>query len=258
MPVRNTPFAAGTPSWVDLATSDGEASKRFYGGLFGWTFTDLGEDFGNYINAYSDGHHVAGIAPNPSELGVPDRWNTYLESPDIQATVAKAAEAGATILAPPIAVGILGSMSVMLDPAGGIFGAWQSGTHLGFAKYNEPGSVTWNEFHSKNFQVSTEFYATVFGWGIDKMSDTDEFRYYLATVNGQAVAGLMDSAKFLPEFVPSHWAVYFSTDNADAAVAKVPRLGGTVLRAPEDTPLGRMAEIADATGATFKLHQALA
>src|SRR3954447_8446803 len=29
-------YAPGTPSWVDLASPDPDASARFYGGLFGW------------------------------------------------------------------------------------------------------------------------------------------------------------------------------------------------------------------------------
>jgi len=48
--------------------------------------------------------------------------------------------------------------------------------------------------------------------------------------------------------------VYFSVDDVDAAAAKAVELGGTVLRDPEDTPFGRMADLTDATGAPFKLH----
>ena len=33
-------YAPGTPSWVDLATSDQAAAKSFYGELFGWTAVD--------------------------------------------------------------------------------------------------------------------------------------------------------------------------------------------------------------------------
>jgi hypothetical protein len=37
MPER-TEYAPGTPSWVDLQTSDQAAAKTFYGSLFGWTY----------------------------------------------------------------------------------------------------------------------------------------------------------------------------------------------------------------------------
>jgi len=32
-------YPAGVTSWVDIEQQDLEAAKRFYGGLFGWTFT---------------------------------------------------------------------------------------------------------------------------------------------------------------------------------------------------------------------------
>jgi hypothetical protein len=66
----------------------------------------------------------------------------------------------------------------------------------------------------------------------------------------------MDSAGFLPEQVPSHWAVYFSVEDADEAVAKALELGATVVRPAEDTPFGRVVDLVDSTGAPFKLHSA--
>ena len=125
---------------------------------------------------------------------------------------------------------------------------------FGFAKYNEHGAVTWDEHHSKDFPASVAFYENVFGWSMEPTSDTDEFRYYQGQVDGQTVAGLMDSASFLPADMSSHWAVYFSVADADESVAKAVALGGKVLRGAEDTPFGRIADMVDSTGAPFKLH----
>ena len=36
-------FAPGTPSWVDLGSSDLNAAVRFYSDLFGWQSEDMGE-----------------------------------------------------------------------------------------------------------------------------------------------------------------------------------------------------------------------
>ncbi|SDJ52601.1 hypothetical protein SAMN05444157_3800 [Frankineae bacterium MT45] len=257
MTTRDTPFAAGTPCWVDLLSSDVEGAKSFYGSLFGWTNIDAGAEFGGYVNFFSDGKGVAGMSENanPAEMG-PDRWNTYISTDDIAATADAASAAGGQVISPPMEVMDLGSMAILQDPAGGMFGLWQAGKHTGFQKYNEPGSVTWDEHHSKNFTASTPFYATVFNWGLEVMSDTDDFRYTTATVNGETVAGLMDSSSFLPAEVPSHWGVYFSVASTDEAIAKAVELGGTVLRPAEDTPFGRIADLVDPTGAPFKLHQA--
>jgi uncharacterized protein len=255
MATRTTPFAPGTPSWVDLLTSDIDQAKAFYGGLFGWTFQDNPE-FGGYVTALSDGHAVGGMMARTPDMAGPDAWNTYVSTADIDATVAAAIAAGGQVAMPVMPVGDLGKMAFLVDPAGATFGLWQPGVHLGFGKYNEPGSVTWDEHHSKNFAASTAFYTAVFGWGLEKTSDTDEFRYYQGQVDGETVVGLMDSASFLPAEVPSHWAVYFSVADADEALAQAVALGGQIIAPAQDTPFGRIADLVDTSGAPLKIHSA--
>jgi hypothetical protein len=253
MATRDTPFAPGTPCWVDLFSSDPAASKSFYSGLFGWTSIDAGEEFGGYVNFFADGEGVAGMMRNDGQSARPDVWSTYISSADIDKTVALAAESGGQLIAPTMVVADLGSMAMLADPAGAVFGVWQPGKHTGFTRYNEPASVTWDELHSKDFAAAMDFYVKVFGWQLDKMSDTDEFRYYLGQVDGETVVGLMDSVSFLPPDVPSHWEVYFDVADVDASLARVVELGGTIDRAAEDTPYGRMATVTDPTGAVFNL-----
>ncbi len=255
MTTRDTAFAPGTPCWVDLFTSDPEAAKAFYGNLFGWTAQEGGPEFGGYVNFASEGRLVAGMmGGNIPESGRPDSWNTYMATSDIDSTVASSTGLGATLIAAPMQVADLGSMAVLADPVGGVFGAWMAGTHTGFAKYNEPGSVTWDEYHSKEFAATKDFYAKVFGWDMQPTSDTDDFRYFTANIDGEGVAGMMDSHSFLPAEVPSHWAVYFSVADTDASAQKVVELGGQLLRPVDDSPFGRLADVLDCNGAAFKLH----
>ena len=47
MPTVDT-YEPGTPSWVDLASPDLEASVAFYSSLFGWEAEDQGADAGHY------------------------------------------------------------------------------------------------------------------------------------------------------------------------------------------------------------------
>ena len=60
MPER-TSYEPGTPSWVDLGTSDLDASRAFYGELFGWTADEPGpvEETGGYTMFRKDGKLVA-------------------------------------------------------------------------------------------------------------------------------------------------------------------------------------------------------
>ena len=194
MATRSTPFAPGTPCWVDLFTSDPERSQTFYAAVLGWEFEDQGEAYGGYTLARRDGEQVAGLMRNAGESGSPDAWSTYLATAAIDESAARATAAGARMIAPPMPVGELGVMAVLLDPAGALFGLWQADRHTGFTRYNEPGSVSWAEHHSKSFAVTRDFYAEVFGWTYDVTSDTEDFRYLTAKVAGQEVAGLMDSA----------------------------------------------------------------
>lgn len=256
MSTRETPFAPGTPCWVDLLSSDPARSQEFYADLFGWTMTESGAEFGNYVTFSSAGERVAGLVPNHAESGAPDAWSTYLACTDATATLNKAVAGGAQVYAPVMQVGDLGSMAVLGDPAGATFGLWQAGTHTGFRRYNEPNSVIWDELQSKNYAVSRSFYADVFDWTYEQISDTDSFRYSQILIDGTMIAGVMDSSGFLPEAVPSHWTVYFNVDDIHAGAARVTELGGTVARPAESTPFGWLADCVDPTGAMFKLHAA--
>ena len=62
MPTR-TSYVQGTPSWVDLQTSDLEGAKAFYGRLFGWSIEDSPmPDGGMYSMALKNGQTAAGMA----------------------------------------------------------------------------------------------------------------------------------------------------------------------------------------------------
>jgi uncharacterized protein len=63
----------------------------------------------------------------------------------------------------------------------------------------------------------------------------------------------MDASGYLPAEVPSNWQVYFAVKDTDAIVAQAVSLGATVVHSPEDTPFGRLATLADPTGAMFKI-----
>jgi uncharacterized protein len=53
--------------------------------------------------------------------------------------------------------------------------------------------------------------------------------------------------------VPSNWFFFLGADDVDKTVQLVLDNGGSVIRAAEDTPYGRLAAVADPTGAGFNL-----
>ncbi|MEO8888293.1 MAG: VOC family protein [Jatrophihabitantaceae bacterium] len=251
MTVRDTPWPAGTPCWVDLMTSDLDAARLFYEGLFGWHLGESAPDTGGYVMAFVDGKAVAGLGPMMQE-NHPPVWTAYLASDDADASTAAITAAGGTVLAPAFDVLDAGRMAVAQDPTGGTFGIWQSRAHTGMQLANEPNAVTWNEFMTRDYTAAKTFFADVFGYTYTDMGD-EGFQYSTIELGGATIGGLGALPADVPSQVPAHWRQYFQVDDADGAVNEVVRLGGSVLRPAADMPYGRHADVADPQGATFSV-----
>ncbi|MEY2450485.1 MAG: uncharacterized protein QOD92_59 [Acidimicrobiaceae bacterium] len=252
MPLRDA-APVGAPCWVDLFTSDPEVSVEFYSRLFGWTAEPPNDEFGGYINFNKDGIRIAGAMKNDGS-GNPDVWSVYLATADAQATADAAVANGGQVYVPPMPVGDLGTMLLLGDAGGAAIGAWQPGEHKGFGILGEPGTPSWFELHTDDYEASSAFYRDVFGWDTHVVADEPGFRYTTLGEGDDALAGVMDATAFLPEGVPAHWSIYFGVKDVDAALAEALELGGSVVLPAEDTPYGRLATLADPTGALFKFR----
>jgi uncharacterized protein len=254
MPVR-TNYLQGTPNWVDLQTTDQNAAKAFYGGLFGWSYDDQPMPQGPVYSMAKLGHeHVAAIAPQSPELaaaGAPPMWNTYLAADSVDDAIAKVEAAGGQIAMAPFDVMDAGRMAFVLDPSGAAVAFWQASGHIGATLVNEPGTVMWNELVTADSSAAA-FYERVLGVTTAPMDGPEFGDYTLFLVNGEMVGGTV--APQMPG-VPNHWHVYFAVADADAAAAKITELGGSVLAEPFDTPVGRMAVATDPQGAAFSIIQ---
>jgi uncharacterized protein len=246
----------GSPCWTDLWTSDVEGSRKFYGELFGWEADEPDPAFGGYFIFNLNGTPVAGAMGGMGDMKASNTWKVFLDTDEITKTMQAAEANGANIISPPMAVADLGMQAVLSDPTGAELGAWQAGTFPGFTVLNENGAPSWFELHTRDHAAAVEFYRSVFHWDTSDVGDTDEFRYtVMRDPSGDGeLAGIMDASGFLPQGAPSQWSVYWEVEDADKTVAKVKALGGSVATAPEDTPYGRLAAVADPTGATFKLR----
>lgn len=147
-----------------------------------------------------------------------------------------------------------GVMGFFSDPGGAMIGVWQPGEHKGSRLVGEPGAPAYHELHTRDYDAAVSFYRNIFGWDVQVMSDADDFRYTNLMSGGEPLAGIMDVTGMLPEEVPAHWKVYFSVHDIDEALTQVSELGGTVVRSVDETPFGRIAQVADPTGAMFSLH----
>jgi hypothetical protein len=128
------------------------------------------------------------------------------------------------------------------------------------AERNEyvPGTPNWVDLQTTDQAAAKAFYGELFGWTYDDVPvDDDDGVYSLAKLKGRdaaAIAGLGDQAA---AGVPPHWNSYVSVSDVEATVAMVEPAGGSVLMAPFDVmDAGRMAVVADPTGAVITLWQA--
>ena len=251
-------YAAGTPSWVDLMTSDQDAAISFYADLFDWEVEKSGEDMGNYGMAMKGDRAVAGIGPIPDGNNMPPSWTTYISVDDVDVVAAAVVEAGGQLLGPIMDVsgeqGSPGRMAIIADPTGGVFGLWEPNEHKGSGLANEPGSFTWNELLSRDPKASRDFLGKVFGYEWDTMEDAPGgMEYVMGRVGERQVFGTMAMPETVPAEVPTYWNTYFAVADTDESVARAAASGAQVLQPPMDSPFGRMAVLMDPQGASFSI-----
>ncbi len=254
MPKRAS-YAPGTPSWVDLQTTDQDAAKSFYGELFDWRYDDQDMPQGGaYSMALKDGELVAGISPQQpgaAAQGLPPTWNTFITVDDVDAATVAAEAAGGQVYAQPFEIMGAGRMSVVADPSGAVVNFWQAKGHIGATIVNEPGSLIWNELLTDNGEAAYAFYEKVLGLTTEK-SDMGGSPYVVFKLGDDMVAGSMAPPM---AGIPNHWHVYFAVQAMEPALEKARQLGGSVLNGPMPTSIGPMATVSDPQGAVFSLFE---
>jgi predicted enzyme related to lactoylglutathione lyase len=246
---ERTEHAPGTFSWADLGTTEPEGAKAFYTALFGWEAEERPiPDGGVYTMLRQGGLEVAALYGQRQE-GVPPSWLSYVTVADADAAAARAREVGGTLMSEPFDVMEVGRMAVVQDPQGAVLALWQPGQSIGARLVNDPGAMSLNQLNAASPELARRFYSDLFGWRFEEMSDDPP---YWGIYNGERVNGGMMPLPAEAEG-PSHWLVYFSVSDLDAAAAKIGELDGTVVVAPRDVPGGRILVARDPQGAHFAL-----
>lgn len=121
------------------------------------------------------------------------------------------------------------------------------------------GEICWRELRTKEMDSATEFYSKLFGWELEQSKVAAGMPYKEIIVNGAAHGGIMPMEGDEWGEVPSHWANYIAVDSADETAAKITAHGGAIRVPPFDAPgVGRMAMVADPSGADFAIIQFVA
>lgn len=120
------------------------------------------------------------------------------------------------------------------------------------------GTPCWTDLQTTDVDAAKAFYGDLFGWTFDDMPTPMGATYSLALVGSDTVAAIAPQSPMVAENnMPAMWSTYIAVDDADKAVAAAAENGGTVLMAADDIPgSGRMAFVADPSGAAVGLWQA--
>jgi predicted enzyme related to lactoylglutathione lyase len=246
---ERTSHPHGTFSWVDLATTDPEGAKAFYGRLFGWEGEDMPAGGGmTYTMFRLRGRYVAAVSEQMQDeraAGIPPHWNNYVTVDDVDAAAGRVTELGGTLLAEPFDVLEAGRMAVLADPTGAVLCLWQPRDHIGAGLVNDPGSLTMNSLATPDPERAAQFYEALLGWTFELRPE-----YSSIKVGDRLNAGMRKDTEMQP-----HWLPFFTVTDADEAAATAREAGGRVLAEPSEVPAGRFAVLADPAGAAFAIFE---
>jgi predicted enzyme related to lactoylglutathione lyase len=120
------PMPEGVFVWDELATTDVEAAKEFYGDLFGWNAETMDMEGMPYTIFQRGDRQIAGAMTKMAEDPSPPHWTTYIHADDIDATTAKVSDLGGTVLVEPSDIPGVGRFSLIQDPTGAVVGLYRS------------------------------------------------------------------------------------------------------------------------------------
>jgi predicted enzyme related to lactoylglutathione lyase len=264
-------YIPGVPCWIDTSRSDPDAAAEFYAGLFGWELEETMPpgSSGKYLVARLGGGDVAAISSQPEGAPSSPDWNTYVWVESADETAAKVREAGGTVLSEPFDVFDAGRMAVFADPQGARFSVWEPNEFRGATVVNEPGSLNFNDLHTRDLEGAKAFYGAVFGW--EALDTGGGFAMWALAGYGDLLeqrnpgnrAGMAEmgaperfedvvaSLSPITDDTPPHWSLTFAVEDADATAKRAEELGGQVVVPPFDAPWVRMTILTDPQGATF-------
>jgi uncharacterized protein len=248
----------GSFIWYELMTTDPDGAKRFYEDVVGWT---VGEPMpaGNVeyrMIGAPDGFAggVLTLTPEMCDGGARPAWLGYIGVDDVDAALAKAVAAGATVQMPAFDLPGFGRIAMIHDPQGVPLYLMRGASEADSTAYQRHGMshVGWNELLTGDREAALGFYRDQFGYaqdgGIDMGPEMGEYSFI--SHGGQIVGAVMKAS---PE-APRLWQFYLRVPDVDAAAEKVKAGGGQLLFGPMEVPTGERVLLGvDPQGASFGL-----
>ena len=260
-------FQPGVPCWVETWHDDPEPAIRFYSGILGWeTESTLPSDAdGSFHICRLRGRDAAAIgSPIPEEAPPTPVWTTFILVESTEETARLARDAGGTVVVEPRESLEGGRLTILADPAGATFAAWEQAQHKGAQVVNEPGAWSMSSLETTDPEGAKAFYGELFGWESEPFGPPEggltlwRLPGYVGGTPQQPVPRDNVAVMAPAGDGPARWNVDFWIFNADEAAAKAAELGGRTITPPSDVPGVpgmRQTVVADPGGAVLSLTQ---
>jgi predicted enzyme related to lactoylglutathione lyase len=250
-PISSSSSGQVTPGravWYELVTTDLERAKRFYGGLFGWTFRDVEIGRGRYAIASRDGEQVGSIfQPRDGSLGNPSQWVTYFSVDRVDEAARSGEERGAKVVLRPVDVPGRGREALLVDPEGAPFALIRPTG--GDPPPREPplNAWLWVELWCHSPEAAGRFYGGLFNLQ-PRALEIAGTQYRVLERDEHSYAGLIQ----LVDDVRPNWLPVVRVADAEGVAKRAAELGGrTALSPSEASPPGSAAIVVDPSGAAI-------
>jgi uncharacterized protein len=246
----------GRFAWYELATTDMESAKAFYGDVLGWGTQDVPASGPAYTLFTAAGAAVSGLMELPKEAttsGLRPSWLGYVCVDDVNAAANRIEELGGAVHVPPTEIPNVSRFSIGVDPQMATIALlkWLNGGQQQPAELDAPGRVGWHELLAADWEKAFAFYRELFSWQKAQTDTGAVGTYQLFSARGETIGGMYTKPAMEP--VP-FWLYYFNVGDIDVAMKRVKAGGGTILTGPIEVPGRRwIARCTDPQAAIFAL-----
>jgi uncharacterized protein len=234
--------------WLEIQAKDIEASRKFYGELFGWTFQEF-EAMPGYVMYTPPAGLPGALSALPESLANAQQTTTpYILTADIDAELAALEARGLKITQPKTPVFDWGFVAMFEDGAGTTYGLstmsmQQPIPHLppDFGSATKPPAGTlWSiELYGGDLDQAKALFGEHFGWGT-----LGTMPQYMMFDPGAGIGGVFQGHTAVAKSLPYIWV-----DDVRAKIAEIVAAGGRSLGEPASMPgMGTFGYFVDPNG----------
>ena len=245
---KTTEQLTGKFIWFDLATTEFEKQKVFYGAVFDWTFRSIGNTSDDYTLIANGDHNVAGMFDVKPKEGakVGALWIGLMSTNDPAKAVDIVKQSGGAVHTPPTTLAQRGTYALLRDPEGALFGVIKSDSGDPPDEQTEIGDFLWMDLFANQLSKVGQFYQQLAGYEITKGEVKENVDRLILTSHGKSRAGIVPLPK---DANRAGWLPYVRVADVNETLKKVTDAGGYIMVAPDEDLLdGNLAIFSDPQG----------